>query len=93
MEQDPAHRVRVQRRATDPPARADASEQWPRVPLRDHLPVLERPQRTGFDVAATRQADLSPLPFLVGLAAKDAQPQPVGVRLQGSPHDLFKTAH
>jgi hypothetical protein len=29
-------------------------------------------------MAATRQADLGPLPCLVGLAAPDAQPQPAG---------------
>ena len=29
-------------------------------------------------MAPTRQADLGPLPFLVGLAAADAQPQPTG---------------
>jgi hypothetical protein len=88
VEQNAAHRVRVQRGAGDPPARADVSKQRSGVPLADGLPLLECSPRAGFDVFAAGQADLprgrpisAPLPFLVGLAVENAQTPTVGVDL------------
>ena len=42
------------------------------------LPALERAHRASHDMPPARQADLRPLPRLVGFATADAQPQPVG---------------
>ena len=61
-----------------PPAGADAAEQRPGFSLGHRLPGLEGQHRTGFRVPAARQADLGPLPGLVGLAPADAQPQAAG---------------
>jgi hypothetical protein len=46
--------------------------------LGDGLPGLERADRTGLHVPPPWRADLGLLPRLVGFAAGDAQPQPVG---------------
>ena len=46
----------------------------------DRLPSVERAHRAGVRVGATRQADLGPLPGLVGLSPGDAQPEVAGNR-------------
>ena len=60
----------------DAPAGADAAKQRPGFSFGHRLPGLEGAHRTGLGMAATWQADLGPLPRLVGLAAANAQPQP-----------------
>ena len=67
-------------RIADVTAGADAAEQRPGSALGDRLPGLERQHRTGLGMLPPRQADLGPLPGLVGLAAADAQPQPAAHR-------------
>jgi hypothetical protein len=80
IRQDPAHGVRMQRGIGNAAAGADAAEQRAGTALRDLLPGLERQHRAGFRVPAARQADLGPLPRLVGFSPIDAQAQPVGDR-------------
>ena len=70
VRQNPAHRVGVQRGVADPAAGADPAEQRPGLALGHRLPGLERPHRAGLDMLAPRQADLGPLPRLVGLAPR-----------------------
>ena len=72
------HRVRVQRGVADPAPGADFSKQRSGFSTCHRLPGLEGADRTGFRVPPARQADLGPLPGLVGLAAADAQPQAAG---------------
>ena len=78
MRQDSANRVGMQRGLADPIAGADFSKQRPGFAFGHRLPGLERPHRAGFHKSPARQADLRPLPRLVGLSPADAQPQPAG---------------
>ena len=74
--QNVAHRVRMQRFVGDAVAGADAAKQRAGFVLCHCLPGFKRAQWAGLDMAAARQADLGPLPCLVGLATGDAQTQP-----------------
>jgi hypothetical protein len=62
----------------NPVAGADAAEQRSCLPFGGRLPGVEGPDGAGLDMAAARQADLGPLPCLVGLAAPDPELQPAG---------------
>jgi hypothetical protein len=86
MGEDLADGIGMQRGIADPVPGADFSKQRPGFSARDRLPGLERTHRAGFHMASARQADLSPLPYLVGLAAANAQPETV--RSDG---DVFNT--
>ena len=78
MRQDAAHGIGMQRGVADAVAGADFSKQRPGFASGHRLPGLERPHRAGLNMPSARQADLRPLPCLVGLAAADAQAQPAG---------------
>ena len=78
MGKNPAHGIGVQRRVADAAGSADLPEQRPGPPFGHRLPSVEGQHRAGLGVPAARQADLRPLPGLVGLAPADAQPQPAG---------------
>src|SRR5271157_5073939 len=73
-------RVRMQRGLADTAGAADAAEQRTGLAARHRLPRLESPRRAGLGVLAARQADLRPLPCRIGLAARNAQPQPARAR-------------
>ena len=78
MRQDAPHGIGMQRGVADAIAGADFAKQRPGFALGHRLPGLERPHRAGLDMSPARQADLGPLPRLVGFAAANAQPQPAG---------------
>ena len=69
----------MQRGLADAAGAADAAEQRAGLPAGHRLPRLESPRRAGLGVLAARQADLRPLPRRIGLAARNAQPQPARV--------------
>ena len=69
--------IRMQRGVANPITGADFPKQRPGFPAGDRLPGLEGAHRAGFHMASARQADLRPLPRLVGFAAADAQPEPI----------------
>src|SRR5208283_5114255 len=73
-------RVRMQRGLADAAGAVDAAEQRAGLPACHRLPRLESPRRAGLGVLAARQADLRPLPRRIGLAARNAQPQPAPAR-------------
>jgi hypothetical protein len=76
MRQDSPNRIGMQRGVADPIPGAHFSKERAGLAPRHRLPGLEGADRTGFDMAPTRQADLSPLPCPIGLSPNDAQAQP-----------------
>ena len=78
MGEDLPHRIGMQRGVANPITGADFSKQRPGFSASDCLPGLERAHRAGFHMASARQADLSPLPCLIGFSPNDAQSEPVG---------------
>ena len=76
VRQDSPNGIGMQRAGADAIAGADAAKQRSGFELGHRLPGLEGAHRTGFREFAAWQADLGPLPCLVGLAAANAQPQP-----------------
>ena len=76
MRENSANGVRMQGGIANAVAGADFSKQRPGLAFGHRLPGFQRPHRAGLDIVPPRQADLSPLPCLVGLAARQSQPQP-----------------
>jgi len=76
VRQDSPNGVGVQRLRADAVAGADAAEQRPGLLPRDRLSVVDGAHQACLDVPAARQADLSPLPRRIGLAARDPQRNP-----------------
>jgi hypothetical protein len=78
MGEDLPDGIGMQRSVADPITGADSSKERLGFSAGDRLPGLERAHGAGFHVASARQADLSPLPCLIGFSPKDAQSEPVG---------------